>query len=70
MLGTLKKVKTTLTIRYFLFTFFISLFYGFLLEVLQNLLFIMRSADFMDVIANSSGSFIGLLTFYYFILKK
>ena len=70
MLGTLKKVKTTLTIRYFLFTFFISLFYGFLLEVLQNLLFIIRSADFMDVIANSSGSFIGLLTFYYFILKK
>ena len=70
MLGALKKVKTTLTIWHFLFTFFISLFYGFLLEVLQDLVFIMRSADFMDVIANSAGSFIGLLTFYYIILKR
>ena len=70
MLGTLKKIKTTLTIRHFLFTFFISLFYGFLLEVLQDLVFIMRNADFMDVIANSAGSFIGLLTFYYITLKR
>ena len=70
MIGALRKVKTILTIRHFLFAFFISLFYGFLLEVLQDLVFIMRSADFMDVIANSAGSFIGLLTFYYIILKR
>jgi VanZ family protein len=66
MLGTLKKVKTTLTIRYFLFTFFISLFYGVLLEALQDFLFIMRSADFMDIAANSTGSFVGLVVFYFF----
>ena len=70
MIGTLRKVKTILTIRHFLLVFFISLFYGFLLEVLQDLVFIMRSADFMDVIANSAGSFTGLLTFYYIIQKK
>lgn len=69
MICALKKVKNTLTIRHFLLTFFISLFYGFLIEVLQDFVFIMRSADFMDVIANSTGSFVGLLTFYYFILK-
>ena len=70
MIGTLRKVKTILTIRHFLLVFFISLFYGFLLEVLQDLVFIMRSADFMDAIANSAGSFTGLLTFYYIIQKK
>ncbi|MCK4630593.1 MAG: VanZ family protein [Bacteroidales bacterium] len=70
MIGALRKVKTILTIRYFLLTFFISLFYGFLIEILQDFIFIMRSADFMDIIANSAGSFIGLLTFYYFIQKR
>ncbi|MBE9511010.1 MAG: VanZ family protein [Bacteroidetes bacterium] len=70
MIGTLKKVKNILTIRYFMFAFFISFFYGFFLEVLQDYVFIMRNANFMDVIANSAGSFIGLFTFYYIILKK
>jgi len=70
MLGTVQKVKTILTIRHFLFVFFISVFYGLLLEVLQEFVFLMRNADFMDVIANSAGSFIGLLTFHHIILKK
>lgn len=66
MFGTLKKAKTTLTIRHFLFTFFISLFYGVLLEALQDFLFIMRSGDFMDIAANATGSFVGLVVFYFF----
>ena len=70
MLGTVQKVKTILKIQHYLFVFFISVFYGILLEVLQELMFVMRNAEFMDVIANSAGSFIGLLTFYYIILKK
>ena len=70
MLGTVQKVKTILKIQHFLIVFFISVFYGLLLEVLQGLVFVMRNADFMDVIANSAGSFIGLLTFYHIILKK
>ena len=68
MIGSLRKSKNTLTIRNFLFAFFISLFYGILLEILQDLVFTMRSADLMDVAANFAGSFIGLLTFYY--IKK
>lgn len=65
LLGSSKKSKTTLTIRKFLFAFFISLLYGILLELLQDLVFIMRDADLLDIAANAAGSFIGLLTFYY-----
>ena len=70
MLGSLRKLKTGLTIRKFLFVFFISLFYGILLEILQDLVFIMRGADLLDIVANSVGSFIGLLTFYYIKERK
>jgi VanZ family protein len=70
MLGSLRKLKTGLTIRKFLFVFFISLFYGILLEILQDLVFIMRGADLLDIVANSAGSFIGLLTFYYIKERK
>ena len=65
LLGSSRKSKTTLTIRKFLFAFFISLLYGILLELLQDLVFIMRGADLLDIAANAAGSFIGLLTFYY-----
>ena len=70
LIGSLKKSKTTLTIRKFLFAFSISLLYGILLEILQDLVFIMRGADLLDIIANAVGSFIGLLTFYYIIQKR
>ena len=65
LLGYLRKLKTTLNIRKLLFAFFISLLYGILLEVFQDLLFIMRGADLLDIAANAAGSLIGLLTFYY-----
>lgn len=70
LLGSLRKSKTTLTIRKFLFAFFISLFYGILLEFLQEVMFIMRGADLLDIAANTAGSFIGLLTFYYVIERR
>jgi len=65
LLGSLRKSKTILTVRKFLFVFSISLLYGILMEVLQDLIFVMRSADLLDIAANAAGSFIGLLTFYY-----
>ena len=65
LLGFLRKSKNILIIRKFLFAFFISLLYGILMEVLQYFVFIMRSADLMDIVANITGSLIGLLTFYY-----
>lgn len=38
----------------------ISIFYGVLVEVLQAKVFIHRSGDFRDAIANSIGAFLGL----------
>jgi len=70
LFGSLRKSKNTITIRKFLFVFFISLLYGILMEGLQYFVFIMRSADLVDVVANAAGSFIGLLTFYYIMRKN
>ncbi|MCX6350497.1 MAG: VanZ family protein [Bacteroidetes bacterium] len=39
--------------------FFIGLAYGILIEILQGALFIDRSAEVLDVIANSIGGLIG-----------
>ena len=69
LLGYLRKSKTILTVRKFFFAFSISLLYGILLEVLQNLIFVMRSAELLDIAANAAGSFIGLLAFNYIIKK-
>lgn len=49
---------------------FISIFYGIIIEVLQNCVFINRSADFMDIIANSIGAFLGLVFFNLYWRKK
>jgi len=70
LLGYLRKSKTILTVRKFFFAFSISLLYGILLEILQNLIFVMRSADLLDIAANAAGSFIGLLIFYYIKERK
>lgn len=42
----------------------ISLSYGALVELLQQLVFTDRTADLLDFIANSLGCFLGLLGFY------
>jgi len=70
LFGFLRKSKTILTVWKFLFVFFISLLYGILLEILQDLIFVMRSADLLDIAANAAGSFIGLLAFNYIMKKK
>jgi len=70
LFGFLRKSKTILTVWKFLFVFFISLLYGILLEILQDLIFVMRSADLLDIASNAAGSFIGLLAFNYIMKKK
>jgi len=41
--------------------FFLSVFYGVLLEIMQAYVFSHRSADWMDVIANSTGCLLALI---------
>ncbi|MCH7657640.1 MAG: VanZ family protein [Bacteroidetes bacterium] len=60
------KHESVLNSRHFLSAFFLSFFYGVLLEVLQYFVFVMRSADFLDISANAAGSFVGLVVFYVF----
>ena len=47
-----------------------SVFYGGLVEVLQQLLFLERSADWVDFIANGIGCLIGLLSFYIIYVRE
>ena len=48
----------------------ISIFYGVCLELLQLLIFVTRSFEFLDIIANISGSYLGYLTFKHLIGKR
>lgn len=50
-------------------TLFIAIAYGILMELLQLLIFQQRSFEFLDIIANISGSICGVL-FYYIIFGK
>lgn len=54
--------------RYLFFSFIISVFYGGLLEIFQNLFFTERTADVFDFIANSLGVLLGL--FFYDYLNR
>lgn len=51
-----------------LITLFFSIFYGIVIEVLQHVMNLGRSFDFLDVIANSAGALFGLTG--YIILKN
>ncbi len=42
----------------------VSIFYGMLVEALQAFVFFQRSADWNDVVANTTGSIIGVALFY------
>ena len=48
----------------------IAILYGILVEVLQNTIFIGRSGDYRDAIANAIGAFIGLWIFNRFEKKN
>lgn len=50
-------------INNYLLTFLIVLGYGIFMEILQSFLTINRTADILDVIANSIGILVGLLIF-------
>ncbi len=52
-----------------LFATVVSIFYGILIEVLQEYVFTGRSFELMDIVADSSGSFISILI-YYILFKK
>lgn len=44
----------------------INICYGGIIEILQGTIFIERTADFFDFMANTSGAFLGLLIFKFF----
>lgn len=43
--------------------FFTSVFLGILMEILQSTIFTGRSFEYLDIIANISGSFVGMILF-------
>lgn len=53
-----------------LFAFSLALGYGGLLEILQGFVFIDRSADVLDFIANSFGAMLAVLWFRKYRLKE
>lgn len=61
-----KKQNTVYTLKYsaVLSAFLLSFSYGVLTETLQYYMFSGRSADYLDIIANTIGSIIGTGTFY------
>lgn len=46
------------------YTFFISMAYGFVIEMLQQFIFTTRYFDAMDIISNFSGTIFGILIFF------
>lgn len=60
--GNSKKVSQTI--------FFLAVGYGLLMELLQNLLTASRTADVLDVLANTLGAFMALLYINYKFLNK
>lgn len=56
--------------RIYYFVFFFSLIYGVLIEVLQSALPVSRDSDFFDVLANTFGCSVALLSFSYFLRLK
>ena len=58
-----------LKIKAKLYSLLICIFYGGLIEILQGTIFIERSADWFDFLADGVGSLVGLLL-YNWIEKK
>jgi len=44
--------------------FFALVFYGIIIEVIQDLWYVSRTGDLMDVIANTVGILLGLILFH------
>lgn len=60
-----KKQNFSCTLKYqsVLSALFISLLYGVIVEMLQYFMFAGRSADYLDIIANTLGAFVGCALF-------
>jgi glycopeptide antibiotics resistance protein len=48
----------------------LSIIYGIVIELLQEYIFIWRSGEFFDVVADAFGALIGLWVYNYWIKKK
>jgi glycopeptide antibiotics resistance protein len=48
----------------------LSIIYGLMIELLQEYIFIWRSGEVFDALADAAGAFIGLLIYNYWIKRK
>ena len=73
MVAFLKQRQYKFLHRYGSYTAFSAAFLlGLIMEILQGTVFVSRSIEFMDMLANTMGSLLGLVSFYmiYKTLKK
>lgn len=68
-LGCYKKQQNQISIKALVIACLISSIYGICLEFMQYALFPNRYFEFLDIIANISGSLIGILFFKYIYYK-
>ncbi len=62
--------ESFVTLESYIYTAFISIVLGFLLETTQQLITISRSSDLFDFLANTSGIAAATLFFYFFVSGK
>jgi glycopeptide antibiotics resistance protein len=60
----------TLSIHPKMYAILFSIIYGIVIELLQQYIFIWRSGEVFDALADAIGAFIGLWTYNYYIKKK
>ncbi len=53
-----------------LFAFLFSVFFGIMIEVLQQILTTTRQADILDILANITGAFVAVCLVFYLDIKK
>ncbi len=53
-----------------LFALFLTISYGALTELMQKYVFINRYGSYLDLLADSIGCVLGVITFYFYLKKK
>lgn len=56
--------KGILSLKSLMLIFFAALFYGIIIEILQQLYIVSRKADIMDLLANIAGALTAILVFW------
>lgn len=56
-------IKTNISAKHFFLILILTIFFGIIIEVLQEVITTYRTFDYYDIIANSFGSVIGLIIF-------